>query len=43
MTLVCSTLQIRMYDYFEHLNFVISIVGFFIRPIYDINSDIRPF
>jgi hypothetical protein len=42
MTLAWSMLQIRMHDYFRHLNYVISIVGFVldIRPFYVINSDV---
>jgi hypothetical protein len=41
-TLTSSMLQICMYDYSRHLNFVISIVGSVIdiKPFYAINSDV---
>jgi hypothetical protein len=42
MTLVLSTLQIRMHDYSEYLNFVILILGFVIdiRTYYNINLNV---
>jgi hypothetical protein len=39
-TLPSSTLQIQKYDYYRHLNFIISIVSFIIRSFYVINLSV---